>query len=181
MMRVLLLIVCACLTEPSSAQVSATAPVPASTVKAAFLYKFAGYVEWPVTPPAPDAPITIGVFGDAEFAQELAQLTRDRMIGARPIAVRGVAEGDSLAGLQILFIGAQPRDRQRSMLEFASNEPILTVTESEDAIADGSIINFTLQQQRVRFEVSLYAAEQSRLKLNSRLLAVAHQVYRRPI
>jgi hypothetical protein len=58
--------------------------------------------------------------------------------------------------------------------------PVLTVTESEGALAQGSIINFTLDEQRVRFEVSLYAAELSRIRLNSRLLAVAQRVSRSP-
>jgi hypothetical protein len=66
------------------------------------------------------------------------------------------------------------------LLSVARDKPILTVTESEGALSSGSIINFTLDQDRVRFEISLYAAERSQLKLNARLLAVAQDVHRGP-
>jgi hypothetical protein len=85
---------------------------------------------------------------------------------------------DSLDEVEILFIAREERDRSAQFLAAAQNRPILTVTESEGALSDGSIINFTLDQDRVRFEVSLYSAERSRLRLNARLLAVAQQVYR---
>jgi hypothetical protein len=163
-----------------SAQTRDAAPVTASSVKAAFLYKFAGYVEWPASATATDAPITIGVAGADPLAAELAEITRGRTVAGRPINVRRVAASDSFEGLQILFIGNEARGGERGLLEGARSRPILTVTESVGAIADGSIINFTQADDRVRFEISLYAAEQSMLKLNSRLLAVADSVYRGP-
>jgi hypothetical protein len=88
--------------------------------------------------------------------------------------------GDSFDDLQILFIGSQARPGERGLLADARSRPILTVTESAGALAEGSIINFTQDNDRVRFEISLYAAEQSQLKLNSRLLAVADAVHRGP-
>ena len=156
------------------------APVSANSVKAAFLYKFAGYVEWPASPADTDAPITIGVAAADPFAAELAEITRGRTVAGRPINVRRVAADDSFDGLQILFIANQGRGGERGLLANARSRPILTVTESAGALADGSIINFTQDKDRVRFEISLYSAEQSMLKLNSRLLAVADSVHRGP-
>lgn len=156
------------------------APVTASGVKAAFLYKFAGYVEWPYSATSPDAPITIGVAGADPFAAELTEVTRGRTVAGRPINVRRVGADDSFDGLQVLFIGNQARAAERGLLASARNLPILTVTESAGAFAEGSIINFTQNNDRVRFEISLHAAEQSMLKLNSRLLAVADAVHRGP-
>jgi hypothetical protein len=163
-----------------SGQTREPTPVAASSVKAAFLYKFAGYVEWPVSAGSPDAPITIGVAGADPFAAELTEVTRGRTVAGRSINVRRVSADDSFDGLQVLFIGGQARAGERELLANARNLPILTVTESAGALADGSIINFTQDEDRVRFEISLYAAEQSMLKLNSRLLAVAHSVRRGP-
>jgi hypothetical protein len=165
---------------PSSAQVSAEAPVTASALKAAFLYKFASYVEWPAQTNDTAAPITIGVAGADPFAAELTEITRGRNVAGRPISVRRFAAGDSFDGVQILFIGGQSRASRSALLESARSLPVLTVTESEGALADGSIINFRQDRDRVRFEISLYAAEQSRLKMNSRLLAVADAVRRGP-
>jgi hypothetical protein len=162
-------------------QSSTALRVSEQSVKAAYLYKFAGYVEWPDTRPTdPPAPVTIGVLGAASLAEELAQITIGRTINDRPIDVRRVTFDDQLDDLQILFIGAQERNRLDDVFATVQSLPVLTVTESEGALAQGSIINFTLDEQRVRFEVSLYAAELSRIRLNSRLLAVAQRVSRSP-
>ena len=149
------------------------------SVKAAFLYKFASYVQWPEGGSA-DRAIDIGVVGANEFARELAEFTADRLVSDRPISVRRLGTGDSVDGLDILFIGGGEMERFRAFLGAAQMLPILTVTETAMGLAEGSIINFTLDQERVRFEVSLYAAERSRLKLNARLLAVAQEVRRGP-
>jgi hypothetical protein len=164
----------------ATAQVRDRPPVTASAVKAAFLYKFAGYVEWPDAPESGDAPITIGVAGSDPFAAELTEVTRGRTVAGRMISVRKMAAGDSFDGVQILFIGKEARGGERNLLADARSRPILTVTESADGLAEGSIINFTQNADRVRFDISLYAAEQSRLRLNSRLLAVADSVHRGP-
>jgi hypothetical protein len=163
-----------------SAEVRDAPPVAASSVKAAFLYKFASYVEWPDSASPAAEPITIGVAGADPFAAELAEITRGRTIAGRTINVRRVAPDDTFEGLQILFIANQARGGERGLLASARSRPILTVTESAGALAAGSIINFTQDKDRVRFEISLYAAEQSMLKLNSRLLAVADSVHRGP-
>ncbi len=163
----------------STAQVSDAAVAP-STLKAAFLYKFAGYVEWPDPPKSADSPITIGVAGADPFAAELTEMTRGRTVAGRPINVRRMMAGDSFDDLQILFVGGQAHPGERGLLADARSRPILTVTETAGALAEGSIINFTQDKDRVRFEISLYAAEHSQLKLNSRLLAVADSVHRGP-
>ncbi len=149
-------------------------------IKAAFLYKFAGYVEWPDTGLPADEPLTIGVIGADELAGELSRITTGRMIAERPIRVRRLDGDDSLAGLQVLFVGTPSSEITRDHLARARGLPILVVTDAAGALADGSIINFTLEHDRVRFEISLPAAERSRLKLNSRLLAVAQRIQRTP-
>jgi hypothetical protein len=147
-------------------------------IKAAFLYKFAGYVEWPDAAASGGGPLTIGVVGADALARELARITAGRTISDRPILVRQVADGESLAGLQILFVGAEPGVSFDDSVARARGQPILVVTDAPGALASGSVINFTFERDRVRFEVSLPAAERSRLKLSSRLLAVAQRVQR---
>ncbi len=151
------------------------------SVKAAFLYKFAQYVDWPATPARPAGePFTIGVLGAGALADDLLEMTADRTLDERPIKVRRVASGDGVDDLQVLFIAGEQRGKLGELLSSARGRPILTVTDAEGALADGSIINFTVMGERVRFEVSLPAAESSRLRLNSRLLAVAENVYQSP-
>lgn len=140
-------------------------------VKAAFLYKFLGYVEY-----AQDAgPLVVGVAGADDIGAELVRITTGRNVGGRAVAVRTVREGDSLAGLHMLFVGADAT-RSGTLLRSAQQQGVLTVTESDNGLQQGSVINFRLVEERVRFEVSLPAAEKSGLKLSSRLLSVAYHV-----
>ena len=147
------------------------------SVKAAFLYKFTEYVDWPSTSATRDGPFTIGVLGSGAFADELLRMTEDRTVDRRSIRVRRVSPSDAVDDLQVLFIAAEQRARLSELLSPVRGRPILTVTESEGALADGSIINFTVAGDRVRFEISLDAAQTSQLKLNSRLLAVAQAIH----
>lgn len=144
-------------------------------VKAAFLYQFAAYVEWPPTAFAyPDTPVTIGVLAADGLAAELEKMIVGRTVSGRPVAVRRLKAGEPLAGLHILFIGGPERGR---LSQLARPGPaVLTVTESDGALAQGSVINFIMVDRRVRFEIALDAAEKSGLRLSSRLLAVAQDV-----
>lgn len=150
------------------------------TVKAAYLYKFLSYVEWPPSSfPLPDSPYVIAVADDDAVASELVALTKGRTSNNRPITVKRLNFGDSLAGIHLLFIGRQETARQAQWLRQTAKRAVLTVTDSDLGIADGATINFRQIDGRVRFEVSLGAAERNDLKLSSRLLAVAINI--RPV
>ena len=145
-------------------------------VKAAFLYKFAGYIEWPSDVfERPESPIVIGVAGADALSDELAQVVTGRSIGGRPVEVRKLRRGAPSSGLQILFVGRSDRGSS-DVLASAKGRPVLTVTESEDAFALGSMINFVIVDDRVRFDVALREAEMANLKVSARLLRVARKV-----
>ena len=146
-------------------------------VKAAFVYKFLSYVEWPASAIAqPDAPIVVGVIGADDLAAELAEVVRGRTVGARPVEVRRLRAGEPPIGLNALFIGAGEKSRIAPLARAALPRNVLVITESDDALDHGSVINLILVDGRVRFDVSLDAAERAGLKLSSRMLAVAHLV-----
>jgi hypothetical protein len=146
-------------------------------VKAAFLYQFAGYVEWPAGAFAQaDTPITIAVVGAEALAAELKQLASGRTVGGRAVTVKQVRPGEALVGVHILFIGGAEQARLSQILQAAKPRPVLTVTEVDGALNQGSMINFVIVDRRVRFEVALDSVERNGLKLSSRLLAVAQQV-----
>lgn len=144
------------------------------SVKAAFLLKFVGYVEFSA-PSAPGAPLVIGVAGAPRLAAELARLAAHAP-GNRAVAVRELGAGDALAGVDVLFIGARESEQAARLLRAAARQGILGVTEFDGGLREGSVINFRLVDERVRFEVSLAAADRARLKLSSRLLSVAYLV-----
>ncbi len=148
-----------------------------SEVKAAFLYKFLGYIDWPATAfPKPDSPYVIGVFSADAIAEELAGIAAGRSVNGRPVVVRKIKEGEPLSGVHMLFIGRSAGVRQAQLLDIARQNSIVSVTETENGLAQGSVINFHLADGRVRFEVSLTAAEKSDFKFSSRLLSVASSV-----
>jgi hypothetical protein len=150
-----------------------------ASVKAAFLYKFAAYIEWPPTAFAsPTAPFTFGVMGQDDVATELERLVSGRQWSGHPLAVKRVS-GDSFAGLQMLFIGRGASDRLGSVVRAAQLPGLLVVTENEKGLAYGAAINFVLQEDHVGFEVAPEAAERNGLRISSRMLAVARRVVTR--
>jgi hypothetical protein len=150
-------------------------------VKAAFLYKIAGYVEWPnASFPQPDTPLTIGVVGAEPLAAELSQILAGRTAHDRPVRVRRLKASESLEGVHVLFVGREESAQLNQLASKAQQRSILIVSESERALAQGSAINFVIDEGRVRFEVSLVSARKSNVKLSSRLLAVAQQVMGAP-
>lgn len=155
----------------------AVASASEQSVKAAYLYRFAAYVEWPEGAfAAPGTPLTIGVYGSESLADELRQVTAGRTVHGRDIMVRRIGDDQSLDGVHILFASEAAGEQLDRLAAEASRHSTLMVTDVGDALDRGSVINFRAVDQRIRFEVSLEAADASRLRLSSRLLAVAEHV-----
>jgi hypothetical protein len=164
------------LMPPARAQ-SALPGVPLERrVKAAFLYKFLGYTDFPASAFADAAaPLTIGVIGADDLAVELARVVAGRTVNNRPIEVRELREADAAARVHLLFVGGFDPQRVGRIVRQASGA-MLIVTECETGLQLGSVINFRIVDERVRFDVSLDAAERNGIKLSSRLLTVANRV-----
>ena len=136
--------------------------------------KVLGYVEWPAGAlNGATAPIVIGVLGADDVADELRTIVARRRIAQHPIEVRRVGEADALDGVNVLFIGRDGSAALRRLAPAAQGRSILVVSDSDRGLEEGSVINLVVVDNRVRFEVSLEAAERSELKLSSRMLAVA--------
>jgi hypothetical protein len=150
-------------------------------VKAAYLYRFLSYVEWPSAVfPRADAAYVIGIVNADDVAEELMKVAAGRNVNNRPVTIRKLQVGDQLNGTHLLFIGKTERTRQRQLLKQWQARPVLLVTESEGALSQGSMINFRLVDDRVRFEISLDPVEKSGLKINSRMFSVAISVTKEP-
>ena len=147
------------------------------SVKAAFLYKFAAFVQWPETPlSVPDTPLVIAVLGAEDVADELEAVTAGRKLEQRPVIVRRLREPVPLAGIHVLFVGAREKARMEAIARAAQAASVLTVAEWEGALRQGAVLNFLPVDGRVRFEVSVEQAEKAGLKVSSRMLSVAHNV-----
>ena len=162
---------------PVQAQGTTEAQTNERSVMAAYIYRFITYVEWPVSAfPHAETPIVIGVINADDIAAELEQIVQGRTAHNRRLQVRRIAPNESLAGVNVLFIGS---DAAPKLLQAVRNQPersVLTITGIERGIDQGSVINFIHVDGRVRFEVNVGTAEKSGLRLSSRLLTVATRV-----
>jgi hypothetical protein len=145
-----------------------------ASVKAAFLYKFAAYVEWPARAAPADSPFVIGVTDDNAVASELEKIVPGRAIAGHPIVVRRVRRGEAPGELQAFFAGGD--DPDRAAIRSAQKQGALVVTECRDWLGAGSAINFVVAADHVGFEISLEGADRSGLRISSRMLAVARRV-----
>lgn len=147
-------------------------------VKAAFIARFPGYVDWPAGTFADgEQPIVIGVAGAGALAAELEQAVTGRLVGNRALRVQRLGPGEA-ASVHVLFVGGAAEDAPAGEERLAQSrgKPILTVTDSGGAQPPGSVIHFVTADRRVRFDVSRAAAERNGLRIGSPLLAVARQV-----
>ncbi len=146
-------------------------------VKAAYLFKFASFVEWPEGSfTAPGATLTIGVAGSDALAEQLDYVVSGRSINGHGVAVRRVRRGDKLAGVHILFIGGADRAATADLIDAARNGAVLTVTDTPEAFAAGSMVNFVINDEKVRFEVALRHVIAGHLRISARMLSVATRV-----
>lgn len=145
-----------------------------NSLKAAYLVKFAGFVDWPATAFArADSPLLIGVVGNDELAAQLEKLVAGRKVGHHPLAVRRLRRGDALAGLHVLYAGDFERSAAAELLDAARGLPLLTVNDAE---APAGMIHFVPVAHRLRFEVALGQVAPSGLKISARMLAAAWRV-----
>jgi len=153
---------------------AAEAGIEEYQVKAAFLFNFAKFVEWPA--PAfrsTGAPIEICVLGPNPFGSSLEEAVEGKVVGNRKFAVVEVNDARQAGECQIVFVSAEGWTRSRAVLGDIKKCCVLTVGETEDFIAGGGMINLRLEAARVRVEINPDAAERARLRISSKLLSLA--------
>jgi hypothetical protein len=154
---------------------SADAAYPEEAVKAIFLYRFAGYVTWP-TSTANLSQFTIAVLGAENVAEQLREFLPEHPIQGRPARVATIQGLGQLGDAQIVYIGPGFTGKLSVLIEALKDRPVLIVTDQPGALDQGSTVNFLLEEQHVRFEISTAAAKRSGLLIGSGLLAVAERV-----
>jgi hypothetical protein len=154
---------------PAAAQRSDSSEAP---VKAAFLYNFTKFVEWPDAAFAePSAPFVVCVFADAAFRKELEAILHNEQVRGRQITIAPASLEDP-RGCHIAYFG-QGEAAQGRMLDAVKRLPVLTVGEGRRFLEQGGQIAFLVENDRVRFAISRRAAEAARLTISSKLLRVA--------
>jgi hypothetical protein len=144
--------------EPSAAQ-----------VKAAFLFNFTKFVEWPEPS---DGSLIIGIAGDDDFAEIVAFAVRGRSLDRRKLETRRLGAGDDPSGCSVLFVGPmRPHDAAALMRRVRGG--VLTVGETVQFLRDGGLIRLFIENGKLRFEISQKNAEAAGLKISSQLLMLA--------
>ena len=165
---------------PSGARLGALAPAAAAEtsreylIKAAFLYNFAKFTEWPAGSfPDSAAPLDVCVFGEDPFGGALESIA-GKTIRGRRVAVHRVASIEAGAACHLLFISASEATRLAGILESLRGRPVLTIAEMPGFARSGGIINLkTNADDKVRFEINNGIARRVGLRLSSKLLNLA--------
>ena len=180
-----------------------SAPSKEYQVKAAFIYNFIKFVDWPEpsidTSDKEDAeskePITIGIIGENPFGSAFEAITKKK-IRDRRVAIKyfgGFAksndrhkedgrtkykyeDADALKTCQVLFISASENKYYKEIIDIVKDNCVLTIGETEAFLESGGIVGFVSEERKVKFEINLIAAENTELKVRSKLLRLAKRV-----
>jgi hypothetical protein len=146
-------------------------------VKAAYIYNFAKFVEWPAASFG-DASTAMRfcILNDPSFGEELNRIVAGKLIASRPVEVVHVQDGGRSRNCQVLYINSVQSRQTRRVIEVLRGASVLTVGESDDFLEDGGVIDFVLQDDRIHFHINRKSANDAGLRISSRLLAVARRV-----
>jgi hypothetical protein len=143
-------------------------------VKAAYLFNFLKFVEYPNESFAdPLAPFVIGVVGEDPFGNSLPQVVIGKTVQGRDLVIRDYRTGEDLRGAHILFISASERKRLSTILVSLRGSSVLTVADTDGFLEAGGMIQFRYENHRVRFAINVDATSRAKLKMSSKLLSLA--------
>src|SRR5215469_14879939 len=146
-------------------------------IKAAFIYNFARFVDWPTQAFADaSSPMIIGVFGKNRFGAYLAQTINGKIIGEHPLQFRQCASLAEASKCQVLFISDSEKSHLSKIISGLGGASILTVSETDNFIAAGGMINLRIVEDKVRFDINNSAAKSAGLTISSKLLSLAISV-----
>ena len=146
--------------------------LPEYRLKAAFLYNFAAFTEWPADV---GSTLNLCIVGADPFGAEIDPLN-GKKVGERSLAVLRKTMLESLKGCHLVFITAATIGQLPRVLEALRSQPVLTVADAPGAVHQGVMLNMAVAQGRITFEANLVAARGARLNLSSKLLRLATEV-----
>lgn len=143
-------------------------------IKAAFLYNFVQFVEWPLDAfAAPGAPVVIGVLGDDPFGRVLDDVINGETVKNRVLTTRRFTRVEEIQTCHVLFISASESRQYEQIFEVLRGRPVLTVGETEGFASRGGMIRFLPERNRIRLRVNVSAAKAAGLTISSNLLRPA--------
>ena len=153
---------------------AADSPTEEYRVKGAFLLNFAKFVEWPAQAfKSPADPMSICILGANPFTPALDAAARQIVVDGRSLTLQQIQEPQQARQCQVVFVSVAERKRVRALLEAVKGESVLTVGESEGFVAGGGVIEFRLEESKVRIDISETAAKRAGLRISAKLLSLA--------
>ncbi len=142
-------------------------------LKAAFIYNFARFTDWPRESfSGTDDPLVLLILGKDPFEKAIESIA-GRKVQGRTLRIKRITQPEEIDRCHMLFISTSERDRLTEILQKINNMPVLTVGEMEGYTVAGGIINFSVEKNKIRFEINIDAAQRSGLKISSKLLRLA--------
>ncbi len=146
-------------------------------LKAAMLYNLTRFVEWPESAYADgQAPTVLCILGRDPFGDALTSLVSKQEVSGRPVQIRHISNEKEIRGCHVVYISSSERKSIAQILAALKGVSVLTVGETAQFAARGGIVQFSLEERQVRFEINLEAASMAELKISSRLLVLARVV-----
>jgi len=143
-------------------------------VKAAFLYNFAKFIQWPESDRS--EMLVVGVVGHSPFNEVFEAVVTGKSVNGRVIVVRQFQSDDDPRAFNIIFIGVSEARRTADILLRVGGASVLTVGETPHFLTEGGIVQFYVRENRVRFDINSAGANQAGLRISSQLLSLAKQV-----
>ncbi len=151
-----------------------TPPPSEYQLKAAFLYNFAKFIEWPQNAFAENkSPFIIGILGDNPFGTHLESTVAGKKINEHPITIQTFREVAAVTNCHILFVSSSEKERLPEIIEKLRGTTVLTVGQTERFIETGGMVNFVQEGTKLRFQINDDAAKVAKLKISSKLLGLA--------
>jgi hypothetical protein len=143
-------------------------------IKAAFLFNFAKFVEWPTAAfVGVTSPIVIGILGENPFRDDLARTIRNKTIDEHPLEIKELRSPTEATNCHILFISTSEKKRLPEILKGLKGTSVLTVGEMDRFTESGGMINFVLKGKKIRFQINNDEATRAGLKISSKLMSLA--------
>jgi len=140
-------------------------------VKAAYIFNFSKFVEWPTGNPS--LPFVIGIYGDDPFGSIIDDLTKDKTAFGRVLQVRRIKDPADAKQCQIVFVRAAEKAKAVQLLAAVKGYPVLTVGETKEFLQMGGMIYLAMDEDRVNLMISGSAAEQVKLKISAKLMSLS--------
>lgn len=148
-------------------------------VKAAYLYNFGRFVEWPAkVTTTRTGTFTVCILGEDPFGRALDVTFAGEVIGNQKVAARRISSPSDSADCRILFISSSEANRLNKIIDALDNSAVLTVSDIPQFSRHRGMIQLVLEENRIRFEVNLTATQHAGLTLSSELLKLATAVRR---